>query len=113
MKFLLTAGQVNDITQAEPLIEGLAAEQVVADKGDDGDKVIEAIKKSGAEAVIPPKKNRKVQREYDPHLYKQRHQIERLIGKLKQCRRIATHYEKTSRNDMAFRHLAATMILLA
>lgn len=113
MKFILTAGQVNDITQAVPLLEGLKAEQVIADKGYDGDKVIETIEKSGAEAVIPPKKNRKVQRPYDAHLYKQRNQIERLFGRLKQCRRIATRYEKTSRNYMAFLHLAATMILLA
>ncbi len=79
MKFILTAGQVNDITQAEPLLEGLQAEQVIAGKGYDGDKVIE---KPGAEAVIPPKKNRKVQRPYDTHLYKQQKRIERLFGKL-------------------------------
>jgi len=34
-------------------------------------------------------------------------------GRLKQCRRIATRYDKTARNLLAFLHLAATMILLA
>ena len=53
--FIRTAGQVHDITQAEPLLEGLTAEQVIADKGYDGDKVIEAIEKSGAEREsVPP-----------------------------------------------------------
>ena len=62
---------------------------------------------------IPPKRNRKVQRPYDQQLYRERNHIERLFGRLKQCRRIATRYDKTVRNFLAFLHLAATMILLA
>ena len=62
MKFLLTPGQTHDITQAAPLLEGLVAEQVLADKGYDGDKVLQMIHDQGGQAVIPPKSNRKVQR---------------------------------------------------
>jgi putative transposase len=47
----------------------------------------------GAKAVIPPKRNRKVQREYDKDLYKQRNRIERCFSKLKCLRRFATRYE--------------------
>ncbi|MGL4465691.1 MAG: IS5/IS1182 family transposase, partial [Planctomycetia bacterium] len=39
--------------------------------------------------------------------------VERLFGRLKQCRRIATRYEKTSCNFLGFLHLAGLMILLA
>jgi transposase len=46
-------------------------------------------------------------------LYRERNKIERLFGKLKQCRRVATRYDKTARNFLAFLHLAASMILLA
>ena len=113
VRFLLTPGQTNDITQAAALLEGLAAENVLADKGYDGDKVIELIESQGASAVIPPKSNRKKQRPYDKELYRERNQIERLLGRLKQCRRIATRYEKTARNFLSFIQLAATMILLA
>lgn len=113
MKFLLTPGQTHDITQAQPLLEGLAAEYVIADKGYDGDQVLRTIKDQDAEAVIPPKSNRKVQRPYDKQLYRERNHIERLFARLKQCRRIATRYDKTARNFLAFLHLAATMILLA
>ena len=113
MKFLLTPGQTHDVTQATPLLEGLPAEYVIADKGYDSDQVLQTIEDQGAEAVIPPRSNRKTQRPYDKHLYRERHRVERLFAKLKQCRRIATRYDKTARNFLAFLHLAAAMILLA
>lgn len=113
VKFLLTPGQTHDITQAQPLLKDLAADHVIADKGYDGDQIIAAIEESGAEAVIPPKTNRKIQRIYDKHLYRERNHIERLFARLKQCRRIATRDDKTARNFLAFLHLAASMILLA
>ena len=113
VKFRLTPGQTHDITQAATLREGLTAKQVIADKGYDGDKVLQTIHDQGGQAVIPPKSNRKVQRPYDKELYRERNHIERLFARLKQCRRIATRYDKTARNFLAFLHLAATMILLA
>jgi transposase len=85
----------------------------IADKGDDGDQVLETIHATGSQAVIPSKRNRKVQRTYDRELYRERNHIERLFVRLKQCRHIATRYDKTARNFLAFRHLAASMILLA
>ena len=113
MKFTLTPGQSNDITQAIPLLEGVKAEHVIADKGYDGRRVIEFVESQGSQAVIPSRKNHKVPRAYDKSLYRERNQIERLFGKLKQCRRIATRYDKTARNFLAFLHLAASMILMA
>ena len=113
MKFRLTPGQTHDITQAAPLLEGLTAEHVIADKGYDGDQVLRTIHDQGSQAVIPPKSNRKVPRPYDRQLYRERNHIERLFARLKQCRRIATRYDKTARNFLAFLQLAASMILLA
>ncbi len=111
--FLLTPDQTNDVTQSESLLEGLAADHVIADKGCDSDQVLQTIKKLGAKAVIPPKSNRKVQRPYDKQLDRERNHIERLFGQLKHCRRIATRYDKTARNFFVLLHLATTMILLA
>ena len=48
----------------------------------------------GAEAVIPSKSNRKVKREIDEHIYKQRHMVENAFEKLKRWRGIATRYCK-------------------
>jgi transposase len=60
VKFLLTPGQTHSVTQAVPLLEGLAAEHVIADKGYGSEQVREAIGRQGATAVIPPRSNRKV-----------------------------------------------------
>ena len=113
MKFLLTPGQTHDVTQAESMLEGIEAEHVLADKGYDSDALVATIKKSGAQAVIPPRSNRKTPRKYDREVYRERNKIERLFARLKQCRRIATRYEKTARNFLAFLHLASAMIWLA
>ena len=72
--FYLTAGQKCDLDGADVLLEDLKADTLLADKGYDADeRVIEKLEKEGKTAVIPPKKNRKEQREYDKHLYKARH----------------------------------------
>jgi transposase len=109
---VLTPGQAADVKQAEGLMKDVPAEVVIGDKGYDSDKLIEAIEAKGAEAVIPPMKHRKVQRVYDKDRYKDRNLVERFFGKVKQFRRVATRYEKTARNFLAFVHLASIMILL-
>ena len=112
VEFILTGGQEADVTQAEPLMRGHETDAVIADKAYDSDAIIDAAKRRGAEAVIPSKRNRKVRREYDEHLYKERKKVEWFINLLKQYRRVATRYEKTARNFLGFVHMAATMILL-
>jgi transposase len=65
-----------------------------------------------AEAVIPHKENRKQPRDFDGHLYKVRNLVERLINRLKQYRRVATRYEKSGRNFLAFIQVASAMVLI-
>ncbi len=112
VEFILTGGQEADISQGKPLIKGHDADAVIADKGYDGNEFVKAIEASGAEAVIPPKSNRIIKREYDKTLYKERNLAERFINRIKQNRRVATRYEKTARNFLGFAHVAAIMILL-
>ena len=66
----------------------------------------------GIKAVIPPKSNRKEQRDCDYWHYKERHVVECLFGKLKYFRRIATRYEKKAVNFMGMLALAATLLRL-
>jgi transposase len=113
VRLIATAGQVADVTQGEALISGIKAEHVIADKGYDSDNLVGFIEAGGAKAVIPPKSNRKNPRDYDKHIYKDRNLVERFLNKVKNCRRIATRYEKTARNYLAFWHLASIMVLLA
>ena len=72
--FHLTPGQACDLDGADVLLKDLAADTLVADKAYDADeRVIERLKQQGKVAVIPPKRNRTIAREYDKHLYKARH----------------------------------------
>jgi len=63
-----------------------------------------------AEAVIPSKKNRMVQRPLNRELYKDRNKVERFFNRVKHYRRIATRYEKTALGYMAMLHLVSTMV---
>jgi transposase len=111
--FLLTAGQTADCTQAIPLLGERPASAVLADKGYDADTVVQHIQANGAEAVIPPRANRKTKREYDKTLYKQRNRIERCFSKLKHFRRVATRFEKNKINFHSLVALACSVLLLA
>ena len=75
-------------------------------------ELLKSSKKKKIEPVIPSKENRKVQREYDKHLYKERHLVENLFQKLKQYRAIATRYDKLSETFMGGVLLAASIIWL-
>ena len=111
-RFILTGGERPDCEQAVSLLNHQEADAVLADKGYDADYIVDAVKEMEAEVVIPPKSNRKVAREYDTHLYKERNLIERMYGKLKHFRRVATRYDKLASSYMAFVLVAAIYLWL-
>ena len=112
IKFILTGGEKSDFLQACPLLENQRAEAVLADKGYDADYIITTIQSMGAEAIIPPKSNRKTSRDYDAFLYKERNIIERMFGKMKHFRGIATRYSKTAISFLALVQFAAILLWL-
>ena len=112
VKFILTGGQVADITQAIPLMAGSTAQACLADKGYDSDAFLTWLEGRGIKAIIPPKANRKEQRDCDWWLYKERHVVECMFGKLKYFRRIAMRYEKQAVNFMGMLAFAATLLWL-
>ena len=109
----MTAGEAADIKQAAPLIQGLGAQAVVADKAYDSNALLEYISAQGAVAVIPPRAQRKEQRSYDRELYKARNLVERFFNRIKQFRRIATRYEKLTRNYFSMLNLVCAFLWLA
>ena len=89
----------------------MQADVLIADKAFDADaRVIEKLTAAGKAAVVPPRANRRVPREYDRDLYKARHLIENFFSKIKQFRAIATRYDKTARNFLAAVYLTAAAI---
>ncbi|MDR1139841.1 MAG: IS5 family transposase [Rickettsiales bacterium] len=112
LKFTLTAGQRNEITQAATLTESVYHTTVVADKGYNSNAFITSLKSKGCTAVIPPKRNRKVQRGYDKHVYKERHLIECFFGKIKNFRRIFSRFDKTAEVFMGFLNFVGALVWL-
>ena len=101
VRVLITGGNVADCTEACDLIDGIEAENLIADRGYDTNDIVEAVTKAGMQAVIPPKKNRKDPRNYDRHVYKIRHLVENAFLYLKQWRGVATRYAKKSSSFLA------------
>jgi transposase len=112
LRFILTGGERNDITQAEALVEDLFPAYVIADKGYDAEKFVLLVRAKGSQAVIPSRVNRKIQRLIDLDLYKERHLIECCIGKLKHFRRVFSRFDKLARNYLSFVQFASTLIWL-
>jgi len=75
-------------------------------------RVAEWLKEQGIKAVIPPKSNRKEGIECDFWLYKERHAVECMFGKLKHYRRIATRYEKKAINYMGMLSFSSVLLWL-
>ena len=110
---MLTPGQAHDLNGADGLLPNLEAAALLADKAYDADeRVLALLQKAGKTAIIPPKRNRKEQRDYDKDLYVARHLIENFFCKLKQYRAIATRYDKTACNFLAAVYLAASVVWL-
>src|SRR4029077_16512402 len=71
---------------------------LLADRGYDADWIRELAVKKGAWANTPPKSNRNDPICFSPYLYRARNRVERFFNRIKQCRRVATRYDKLAAN---------------
>ena len=85
-----TPRQAADITQAEPMLEHVDADAVLADKGYDSNALVERLEAGGIAGVIPPNSNCIEPRKADFALYRERNPVKQFFGKVKQFRGIAT-----------------------
>lgn len=107
---MLTPGQAADCRAAEVLLQRLpSGALVMADRAYDTDAVRDQIQARGAVPNIPSKRNRRWRRCFSPALYRGRNAIERMFGRLKDFRRIATRYDKLAVNFLAAVQLAAAV----
>ena len=112
MRLILGPGQQNDMVPACDLIDGVAAEYVLADKAYDADRLFQKVIDQGGDPVIPPRRHRKRKHAYDENLYKERNRVENFFKRIKHCRRIATRYDKLAHTFMGFVVLASIMLWL-
>ena len=94
---------------AQLLERAPACRIMLADKGYDSDAIRRQIEATGAAPNIPPKSNRRWKPCFSPVLYKGRNAIERMFGRLKDFRRIATRYDRSATNYLAAVYIAATV----
>ena len=111
----LTPGQADDAPHAADLLAPARrgrTKAVVGDRGYDSDAILAAVKRLKARVVIPADGGRLKARRYSKALYKGRNVVERFWSKVKQCRRVATRYDKLDVCYLAFVHLASILIVL-
>jgi len=108
--FILTGGQIADCTAGELLLRQMPRASVLhGDKGYDSNAIRRQVEGKGAMPNIPPKANRRWKNCFSPSLYRNRNAIERMFGRLKDFRRIATRYDRLADNFLASVCLAAAV----
>lgn len=112
MRLVVTGGERNDITQAPALLPEGTAATVLCDRGYDADWWRQRLCAAGHQPVIPGRRNRTIQPEYDAYAYKARHLIENTFANLKSARRIATRYDQTVLSFCSFVYLACAFLWL-
>ena len=84
-----------------------------ADRGYNADWIRALASKRGVWANIPPRCNRNEPICFGPYLYRARNLVERFFNRIKQCRRVATRYDRLAGNYLAFVQLASIRLWLA
>ena len=114
----VTPGQTHEATMLEPLLSDVKIggkpgaprkrfETVAGDKGYDGTELRQTIRDHGSKPLIPHRRRPdgsypEEAEGFDKGLYKRRNVVERLIGKLKEYRRVATRYDKLAESFRCF-----------
>jgi transposase len=100
VRFLLLPGQAHDMKGVAPLIKGVSFDALLADKAFDADWLLQDLDERGATAVIPPKTNRKIQRNYDAEVYKWRHLVENYGELFRKDQRVQRDSHKVRQNRL-------------
>ena len=111
--FLLSAGNVDDCTEAVPLLKllpDLKDCDILADKAYGTKEIRAYLHDQSARYTIPPKVNTKQPWPFDKETYKRRNVIERFFNRLKEFRRAETRYDKRDDSFLAFVMLAASCV---
>ena len=115
----LTAGQAHESTRCEPLVQSLLEEwpdvlplKLAGDKAYSARRIRQWLEERWIEPVIARQKAERVpgdEEQFDKQTYRRRNVIERCIGWLKECRALATRFEKLAVNFMGTVRLALAL----
>ncbi len=85
---------------------------MIADKAYSAARLLDVLRRKGMTPVIPSRSDQPENPDFDRETYRRRNLVERLVGKLKRFRRVATRYEKLDPHYLAFVQLASIMVWL-
>jgi len=108
----VTAGQAGDAPHGERMLDGWRRGQVrvvIGDRGYDSDAIVGRVRSLRARVVIPATRNRTRPRRYSRTRYRGRNVVERFWSRVKQCRRVATRYDKLDVCYAGFVQLASIL----
>ena len=110
---MLSAGNVDDCTEAVPLLKEIPRLKncnILGDKAYGTKEIREYLHNQSAEYTIPPKVNTKQPWPFDKETYKRRNVVERFFNRLKEFRCAETRYNKRDDSFLAFVLIAATCV---
>jgi transposase len=115
---VVSAGERNESKFVEPALQAVRLmrrgsrrayakpRRLAGDKGYSFTTVRSYLRRRGIQAVIPTRKDQKPNPRFNRRTYRRRNIIERLVGWLKENRRLATRFEKLAVNYLAMVKLA-------
>lgn len=115
---VVSAGEKNESKFVEPALSAVRLirrgsrsarvkpRRIAGDKGYSFTTVRSYLRRRRIQAVIPTRKDQKPNPRFDRRTYRRRNIIERLVGWLKENRRLATRFEKLAVNFLAMVKLA-------
>ena len=121
---MLTAGERHEQVVLEALMDKgavprpgrgrprLRPDRVAGARGYSSLSARRRLKRRKVEPVIPTRRNQPCKLDFNEVAYRERNKVKRLIGRLKQFRRIATRYEKRAANYLAMATHGMTMLWL-
>jgi transposase len=124
MTFVLTAGERHELSVAKTVMaQGannragrgrprLRPHRLVGDKGYSSPSFRAYLRRRGIRYTIPRRRDQHRGGSFDKTLYQSRNRVERLFNRLKQCRRLATRYEKRAASYVAMLTIAAILLWL-
>ncbi|MDJ0390862.1 IS5 family transposase [Roseomonas sp. E05] len=108
---LLSEGQMSDHKGAALMLDALPPPRIlIGDKGHDSNRFRQALTARGIEPCIPSHRGRKQRIVHDRKLYRQRHRIENMFGRLKDWRRIVMRHDRCAHTFMSAICLAAAIL---
>ena len=111
VRFFITAGQASDYTDVAALVSALPeADWLLADRGYEAHWFWKGLIDKGTRSCIAEHKSRKTTIKYDKRRYKRRNRIERMFGRTKNWRRVATRYDRSPAVHLSAIMLVATVI---